>query len=236
MSLLQIVADACDLIGIPRPGSVASSADQTARQLMTLATRSGRSLMKRHDWTALQTEATWATKVGEDQGTVESLMPGFDRLINRTGWNRTNDWPLGGPVSPQYWQQLEALTELGPSFSFRIRGGRLRLIPAPTSTGATIGIEYVTRYWLTDATGATGRDRWLMDTDVSLLDEDLLTVDLVWRFKQAKGFDYEADQAAAERMILDAISRDGSRRTLDMANASEPGLPVIQAPEGSWQV
>jgi hypothetical protein len=236
MSLLTIVQGATDEIGIPRPVSVSGSSDQTTRQLMALANREGKQLAARHAWTALQTEGVITTTAAEDQGALSSLLPGFDRFINRSEWDRSKQSPLGGPVSPQYWQQLKAVTALGPFYSFRVRGGRFLMIPAPPA-GVTIGLEYVTKYWATNAAGASPAAAFAQDTDAALLDEDLIQLGLIWRWKQAKGFDFADDQALYEERVMNAIGRDGGKRVLDMAEPGGDRLPPqIQTPEGSWNL
>ncbi|WP_448206490.1 hypothetical protein [Azospirillum sp. sgz302134] len=236
MSLLTIIQDAADLIGLPRPAVVVSSADTTVRQMLAHANAEGRALAARWPWTVLQKEAVVTVQAQEDQGALETLMPGFGHVLNRTEWDRSKRWPLGGPVSPQHWQQLKSVTALGPFYSFRIVGGRLKLIPAPKQAGEVMALEYVSRFWCQSAGGA-GQDRWAADTDTGVLDEWLMTLGLVWRFKQSRGLDYGEDMASYERQAADAMGRDGGRRTLDLGQSEgERFPPRVSAPEGSWSL
>lgn len=234
MSLLTICQQAADEIGIARPSAVASSTDQTVRQLMTLASRSGKLLAGRRDWTALQTVRTFTTTAAENQGAVKTLLPGYRKLIGETGWDASRRFKIQGPMSPVEYERRKIAAETGTSFSLRILNGNLLLFPAPTDTTTQISIEYVSDYWATKADGTSPSDKFAMDTDVSVLDEDLITLELVWRFKRAKGFAYGDEQAEAEQQIVEAMADDGGRRSHNLAGGSDGGAKVPQIPEGWW--
>ena len=59
MSLLTIIQDTTDRLGIIRPSSVVGSSDPQVRQLLALAQQEGKELSRRHNWTALINEKTF---------------------------------------------------------------------------------------------------------------------------------------------------------------------------------
>ena len=230
MTLLTIVQDACAEIGISAPLSVVGNSDNTTAQLLSLSNRGGKALAQRCEWRELTTEFTHTTVAAELQGTVESIMPGFNWDVYQTMWDRDQILPVRGPLSPQEWQALKAFTTTGPYSQFRFRGDSLYLIPAPAA-GMVIAGEYISRNW------CTGGDKWSADSDTAVLSEDLLTLDLIWRWKRAKGFDYAEERAEFEVQLNNAIARNGSKRTLCIdGTVGRTGQPGVYVPEGNWSV
>lgn len=236
MTLLSIVKDAADAIGLPRPTAVYSSTDQQVRTLLALSNRGGKALLDRYPWSVAIREATFTSLAAELQGVVTTIAPGFKSLLNETIWNRSATRPAGGPVSPGQWQAYKAENIAGPWDRYRIQAGSLYIIPAPAA-GQTFAFEYVSSYWCASS-GGTGQAAWAADTDTGLLDEELLTLDLIWRFKQAKGLDYGEDFRTFEMRAVNAMGTDGGKARLSAApdpdaftRARAPAVP-----EGGWNL
>ena len=231
MSLATIVQGACRRLALTVPNAVATSTDPQVLQLMEIANEEGKELTERYQWTALQTEATFTTVATESQGAIATIAPGLKYVFNNTMWNRSQFRPVFGPLNPQYWQQRKASNVTGPYSEYRIVGGNLKFIPAPAA-GLTVGFEYMSKNWVTLASSGLGASAWAADADTSVLDEDIMQMGLIWRFKQYKGFAYDEDFNKYERRVMDAMGRDGSKPTLNAGGAS-PSLG-IRIPEGSW--
>lgn len=107
----------------------------------------------------------------------------FDYILNQTIWDRTLLRPVFGTLTPSQWQQLKAQNVTGPWNQFRIRGGNLLFIPAP-SAGDTCAFEWVSKNFC-QSSGGTGQSAWTADTDTGLLSEDLMKLGLIWRWKAA---------------------------------------------------
>lgn len=76
--------------------------------------------------------------------------------------------------------------------------------------------------------GTGGLPGWLADSDVGVLPEDLLTLDVIWRFRKAKGFpDWEMHQQTADAEADRAASKLKGAPTLNM---SQRRLPVFITP------
>lgn len=232
---LEIVQSVAKRIGINSPTSAVGNTDLQIIQLVELINEEGQELAKRHDWTVLQTEATFTTVATESQGLLETLAPACKFIINDTIWNRTLRRPVFGPQAPQAWQQQKAFAINGPWSSFRIRGGYLRMYPVPTA-GQSCYFEYVTKNWATDTTGVTGKSSFSVDTDICLLDEQIVSLGGIWRWKQAKGFEYAEDFNKYERAVMDAMGQDGSKDWLSLTNTKYDIFPGIVVPSGSWNV
>lgn len=235
MTLLELIQDVADLLGIPRPSTVVGSTDAGVRQLLQLANREGRELSSRYPWQALTVEATFTTVATESQGTLASIIGATQVLrsvVNDTLWNRTTGEPVCGPRDARTWQAYKSTTFTSPLSEYRIRGGYLLMLPAPTA-GQTVALEYVSRCWLTDTTGATFRQAFAVDTDEVLLDHEIMRVGLEWRWLQRKGFEYAESFASYERLVADAMARDGTKATLSLGGDSYDGEMAIPRLIGS---
>lgn len=232
---LSIVQAVCGRLGQTVPTSAVGNTDQLIQNILAICNEEGQELAARHQWTALQTEATFTTVATEIQGAIETIAPGLGYIINDTIWNRDLRRPIFGPKTPQGWQQNKAFAINGPWSNFRIQAGNLRMYPVPTA-GEDCYFEYTTRYWLTDSTGATGREEWAADDDIPRLEWILIVLGTIWRWKKLKGFDYAEDFNTYERRVIDSIGKDGSKDWLSLSNTKYDIFPGIVVPSGSWNV
>lgn len=134
---------------------------------------------------------------------VRFAMPSdFDRLIDRTDWDKTQHWEMLGPETAQQWQWLKSgYISTGPRVRFRVLGNLFQIWPA-LSAEHTLGWEYVSKYWIY-ATGSTtlSKETYTVDTDTCLFPDRLMVVGLKRAYFKAKGFDPVFD--AEYRMELD---------------------------------
>lgn len=235
-SLLTIVQRHCQRSGLPVPATVYGSSDTQVQQLMGLLEEEGNDLNSRGAWEGTTFEATHTTLALEDQGTMTDIASnGFKYIKNDTIWDRTDDLPVMGPVSPQAWQALKGMATTSPRYQFRIRGGKLLVNPTPTA-GHTWAFEYVSRFWITDDSGSTYREYFGADGDLVLVPADLLLMGLRWRWKKEKGLDYAEDFRTYEIQVKDAIGRSGGKPVLDMSGGRRGATPGIFVSPGSWSV
>jgi len=228
-------------MGFASPTAVAASTEQRLLKMLALANEEGQELAARHDWQVLTKEATFTTVAVESQGAVSSIINTatsgdvMDHIVNNTIWNRDLRRPVFGPLDNQQWQQLKALNINGPWNQFRIRGGNIIFIPVPAA-GNTCAFEYTSKMWATDSTGATLKSAFTVDTDVSLLDDRLITLGLVWRYKQSNGLEYAEDFNKYEIAVTDAMGKDGVRDWLNLSGSRYDVAPGILVPLGNWGV
>lgn len=233
MSLLTIIQTVCNRVGVASPVSATGSTDQQIVQMIALANEEGEELAERYPWQALQTEATFVTLAAELQGTVASIATnGFRYILNDTIWNRTQQRPMYGSLTPSDWQLLKSSSVNGPFQEYRIKGGSLYLLPAPPA-GETCAFEYISGNWC-QSSGLTKQSAWAMDSDTGILDEKLMTVGVIWRWKQAKGLDYAEDFRKYEIRVYEAMNRDAGKPTLMMDGSPTNRQPGVVVPSGSW--
>ena len=232
MSLITMIQEVTDQIGLPRPTTAIGTSDTQVRQLVALANQEGRELARRGYWQDLIKEKTFTTTATEEQSNV--LPDDFDRFIEGSFWNRDQGRRVAGPISPQRWQALKTTLYSSVWDSFRIRGDSVLCIPTPTA-GETWAFEYVSLNWLTNAAGDTEYAAWQADDDVGKLCECLMGLGIVWRFKKAKGMEYGEDFRIYESELDQRLSNSGGMRILDM-ESDYGGSTVFDpfAPEGNW--
>lgn len=235
MSLLTIITDATDTLGITRPTSVVGSSDTQVRQLLALAQREGKELARRHNWQAITKERTFTSLAAEEQTAI--LPDDFDRFVEDTFFDRSKLRRVQGPLSAREYQNFKSRETIGTYSMFRVRGDSIFILPVPTA-GLTYAFEYVSTEWCQNAVGSTDSDKWLNDTDIGLLDEELMTLGVCWRFLKAKGFDYGEAFRTYEGHLAAKISRDSNGpRILSMdpwpENSVSRGLIV---PDGNWPI
>ena len=228
MSLLSICQDAASQLGLRQPSIIVGSSDLTAQILFRFANQSGKELMRYHDWQALRVEALVTSTASVVQtGALPSA--DYDRMIyNPEIWNRTDNLRYTGPTPQRYWQQLQTGVAGGVVGWWRILANELNIYPAPTA-GKIIAFEYVSKRWARSS-GGSAQAKFMADTDTTVLDEDLLTLEMVWRFRQSRGFaQYAEDLATCEREKEKAASRDrgtGRIRPEETRNTDWPPSPA----------
>lgn len=234
MSLITIVQNACGQLNLVQPATVVLSNDPQTAQLLALARTGGKEVARRFDWQILTKEGTFTTLAAETQvANIMSTFADFGRITNFTMWDRTQSRPVRGPLNDQQWQRRKAAAaQVGVEFFFRIRGNVLMFNPVPPA-GDTVCFEYISNKWC-QSNASVAQVTWLADTDTAIIDEELLRLDLIWRWKYAKGLDYSEDFRTFEAAAADLFGPDGGKDVVDMTG--EPDVWGVNIPDGSWAV
>jgi hypothetical protein len=231
MSLLTVIKDACDRVGIARPAAAYISTDVQILQLVGLAQQEGKELAKRHTWQAITKEKTFTSTAAETQ--ANAIPDDFDRFVDETFYNRSQARGVQGPLTAIEWQFNKSVVASTIIQAFRQRGNSILITPTPTE-GETLAYEYVSRNWC-QSNASVEQSAWASDTDTGLLDEELMTLGLVWRWQKAKGLDYAESFRTYEMQVAQVITRDGGKprlnvgRTNSIRNARAPYVP-----DGNW--
>ena len=234
MSLLTMIQTAAVTIGLQSPTSVVGNTDQNVEQLLAAANIEGQTLARTYNWSVLAKLVSITTIAAEDQGPVTSVLGSdVDRLVSGTAWDRSLIRPLFGPRSPQAWAQDHALVAAGPFYGFRVYDGHLWIFPVPAA-GKTMSFEYVSNGWC-QSSGGTPQQAWAADTDTGVLDEFLMALGVVVRFKRAKGLEFTEDLIEYQEMLKNRRTTDGGgpgTKSLTGRNSRYPAWPVL--PDGNW--
>lgn len=235
LSTLAEIADrAADELVIARPGTYVSSIVPAARRLLACANAAGRDLMRAHDWGALQALGTVTTAIGTAS---YPLATDYDRMISDTGWDRSNDWMMVGPDSPQINRYLNesAAAHVGPRKRFRLQGPNIVIFPTPTAI-ETLVYEYVSNKWARSSVGAAQLE-FVADTDTTVFDPDLMRAEIKWRYLAATGMAFDDLRADAMGIRDSRIGADLGGTTLNMSPT--PGAQFLELdnlPDSSWSL
>ena len=233
MTLLTICQDAANEIGVPSPSAVIGSTDTTAIQLLAAANREGKNLVTGYDWEVLVKEENHTAIANESQGKLSAIATDFERFSNNTMWNRTSDRKFYGPLNNTEWQTLKGSVQSGITNYFRIRGGKLLMNPVPT-VGDAIYFEYISEWWVdTTGNGDANATRYAADANTTVLDENLITLGVIWRFLKQKGLPYDNQLQEYQIKLFEKQAKDGAKPIIRMSGSSRLFLPVNE-PEGNF--
>lgn len=234
MTIQTIVTDATERIAVALGGtSIFTSPSETAKQMRALANQEGKELARRGSWERLTNEVVFTAVAQEEQTGV--IPSDYDHMLNETFYNRTQKRQVVGPLSAQEWSAQKSILATVLYDSYRIRGGSILMIPVPQA-GDVYAFEYISNEWVQDQSG-TPKTSFTADTDTARIDEEFITLGVIWRFLRAKGFDYSEAFRTYELQVSQALSRDGSKRTLNFANRVDygrPRYPGVQ--DGNWNL
>ena len=229
MTILSMCQNVADFTGFERPTSVISNTDPIARQLLALAQREGKQLMRVSDWAILKKEHTFSTS----SGTAAYALPSdFDRLVLETSYNRSDNDILTGPISSSEYQLVNhGMATTGTTEKFRLKAAsnalKFELDPTPSST-QTIGFEYVSTQFC-QSSGGSGQAVWTADTDTGILDETTMEMGITWRFKAAHGLEYGEDYKQYQLEVRQAVARNGSSPVLQLDDARTLNIGPYQS-------
>lgn len=198
-SVLSIVQDACDEMGIDRPTSLANATEVGGRQLFAIANGCGRLISNEPDdgWEILQR----LNLFNSVQGQAEYNLPtdyGVETID--TVWDRSQLTPMQGPLSPALWQTIKSgLIGNGIYFSrYRIVRSQATSIPKKVfmldppspNTGSPLVFEYQSLNFAALADLSATSPAFVNDTDVFLLPRDLLKLCVKWRWRRENGLEF----------------------------------------------
>jgi hypothetical protein len=206
MTIKEILNQVLNEIGFQEEESFFTSESDEAKQLAALANRELNFLQK-YPWQALIKTQTVAMTTDE----TYPLPTDFRQYVFDTAF--TEDRKAWFPISSEKWSYDEARNTIsGRSPEVRIIGGELAI--RNPANGQTLRLEYVSDAPVLDGDGTTYKSRFEFDTDTFILNDDLLILGVMWRFKKAKGLDFEAELAEARGMLKKEQSTDKNAQTI----------------------
>jgi hypothetical protein len=122
--------------------------------------------------------------------------------------------------------------------NFRIKAdtrvNKFFIDPTPSSAVDMV-FEYGSDQWVKDSGNTTGKTAYAVDTDISLISEELIELDTIWRVLARKGFAYEEEKQEAESQIDRAFAEDGGAPVIDFGGGAMPAFAErLNLPEGGF--
>lgn len=242
MTLLSMCQQVARETGYSVPTTVIGNNDLIVAKLLASAQTEGRMLadgkisdkygnvIALHDWTALTKEQTFSTAAGTASYAMATVFSDgdFKRFVNDTWWDRSDNREMQ-LIGAETWQYYKSgiVGSAGIRTKFRKRGTNLILEPTPSAIH-TLAVEYVSKNWCMAAGGAS-QSAWAADSDVGILDEDIMVLGIKWRFlKSMKAF-YAEEKKEYEDTLVSAMGSDGARSTIPLGGSDwhddNPNIP-----------
>jgi hypothetical protein len=207
-------------VGVSPISDPYASTDPIFVQMRYLLNTAGEELMQMYAWEALVRSHNVVTQDG-DTG-VYDLPDDFGYMINQTGWEQTQNVPLGGPLSAQEWTYLKGRDLASNTLyaSFRIADGSFNIYPTPPPAGLDLTFEYVSTCWAESSEiPAVPQSEAKVGSDKVLYDKTLITRMVKVKYLEAAGFDSAKAQADLNQ-IFGLLT--GSEKGADILNAGRP--------------
>lgn len=154
-----------------------------------------------------------------------SLPSDWNYQVNSTEWDRTNNWEILGPKTPQSWAKLEnGVVATSPRILWRIQEGYFQIFPGDPPS-STLAYEYQSTYWIT-ATGSSvpTKSAFTVDTDSTIFRDRLMITGLKLKFFESKGFNTVHLEKSYKRELEKAMSQDHAAQDLSLSQSRSPYL------------
>lgn len=161
-------------------------------------------MAQQHDWLALTNLCTLTT----DGSTSDFDLPAdYDRMLVKADVH-SSIWSdnYNAVEDLDEWTQLQRFMPSTVPGYWIIYGGKFHLIPTPRENENPC-FWYISNNLVKDADG-TLKPLFTADADTFLLDEQLLTLAMIWRWKQAEGLDYAEDMQNYEVRLSRIAAKD----------------------------
>lgn len=211
MSILSACQQAAMRLVGQKPAAIISSEETIAVELAALAQESCVDIMKAHDWQEL---TEFHTITGDGATEAFDLPSDYDRQVMATEFYDPDTWCWDFFHVTDYGQWLRykngGFALITPGV-WTIRKNQFHFLPTPPS-GQSAEFIYISNKIYRAANGTT-KTGITQDDDSFVLDERLLTLALMWRWKELKQMEYGEDLRNYDLALSQAMSRDkGARR------------------------
>lgn len=180
-------------------------------------------IAQQHDWLALTKQCTLTT----DGQTADFDLPAdYGRMLVKSDVH-SSIWSVNYQAAKDLdeWTQLQRFMPSTIPGYWIIYGGQMHLMPAPR-------INENPCFWYIASNLVRGDDgtlkpQFTTDSDAFLLDEQLLVLAMIWRWKQAEGLDYAEDMQNYEVRLSQIATKDHGSKPI---RSSRNGLSRL----GIW--
>lgn len=185
-----------------------SSTDQEVVELRTLLHDVAEDVGKAHDWPVLMARHSIS---GDGSDTSFPLPADYDRMpVKSNLYSTRSQLPLARVHDIDQWLEFEITPVVGYPGYWVLLGGELQIKPA-LATGENVRFYYISnRVW----TDGTPKERATQDSDRFRLPERLITLGLIWRWRQMKRLEYGEDLASFSEAMAHEVSRAKGSRIL----------------------
>lgn len=196
MTILSVAQDAAVKLNRARPSSLFSpSLDVSfAAELLLAAKDTAESLVKEdHDWRDLTTLGTCQGDGATVSFPLATVAPGYERLIKTAKLHslRFRNATFRPAKDLDEWLFIKDNLLVGSPGNWVLLDGSIQIFPAMPVTDTARFFYISNRYALSG--GGIPQSAFLADTDTFVLDERLLRLGIIWRWRADKRLEYAED-------------------------------------------
>ena len=221
LSVNELINRVAVEVGLRPASDPWASEQQHFEQMRNLLQLAGEELAHLHPWEFAVREHQITTS-DSDSGDYP-LPADFLYMLNQTGWERSENVPLFGPLSAQDWTYLlgRDLVSYTIYATFRLKQNQFSIFPQPPPNGLDINFEYQSSAWVdTNGDGEADSGELEDGDDVVLYDKTLITRYLKLKWLEAKGFDTTKPQADFNQIFDSIAGRDKAAEILSAGRNS----------------
>ncbi len=218
MTALTVMQNAAIRLIGRKPPAFFSASDQFEMEMTSLLNEVAREIAATHDWQVLTKVHTFA---GDGTTTDFTKPEDYDRMPVVSGISDAQSWLWGYSPVPDMdaWVSIQSGNNVGMAPGWWILLGDLfRFAPAPTGSAL---MPYVSRNCVLEENG-TPKAEFTADTDTFRMDERLLTLGLIWRWREMKQLDVSGEHATFEKAFSEVAARDRGSRVLRSRSRYNP--------------
>lgn len=225
----EAIKEICRMVGHPIPADPAGSVDNAVQQMGTSINRALGELLTMFDWQDLTIRTTLSVQ-RDAPGQKEkgyALPTDFEKFIDQSQWDGTNQLPAVGPVSPQGW--MTYYTRVSSSIfalTWQRREDQLFFL-YPPAAATNFNYMYLSKALVIDADVPTDtKNVATKNGDQFKIDDQLVLLLGRAKYLEWKGFD---SAIAVKDFLIAFNSRVGSNKGAPVLNIGRPSLgePLI---------
>ena len=225
-TVLEIAKRVALKLGLDQPSALFSSTDRTDQELAEALLDAVDEILDAHDWQALRTIST----ITGDASTLSWAVPAdFHRLLlDPELYSSAFEVALTFISDPNEWLRYQTQTYDSVVNLWHLYQDEIHTDPA-IGTGVTAKYWYISNKAVADSS-STAKAQFTADSDTFRLDDEMLRLCVIYKFRQNKGLPYAEEMADYERKKGKVILSDGgspvyrSSRGL-MARGVRPSYP-----------
>lgn len=216
------VLTACQLAAIElnqtQPSSLFSTTDPFAVELRRLANKSAKAIGSRYEWQKL---TVLQTMTGDGSTTSFALPSDYDRMpVDGEVLTSQLSSGLRKVRDANMWLNLQLYPQIGVPGYWIILGGAMQILPA-LATGVLAKFYYIKNTTVTGA-AAAAQSTFIADDDTFFLSDNVLTLDLIWRWRAMKRQEYAEDMQNFEIALAEEMTKDKGSRVLTVGRQRVP--------------
>lgn len=208
----------CDTVGIRAGlGKSANYFNSNEQTMAYLANESVEFILRANKWQKLRKTATISMTAATSYSLPTDIKYYVSDTMNADGQERFIEFPTPDNV----WWYFKSHSPTGIRYKVRMTDGELEVLNP--DSGIDLLFEYIGKNAV-QSSGSSSGDKAMFtdDTDIWLLDDELIILDLKWRFLKIKGVEgWQEEAKVAENHLRKLMGQEDGATTLNFGTKSE---------------